>query len=60
MNKLCDVLIRNISGYLDVKDILNFELSAKRRGATLLCIFASVLLYTLTFLFLLMGLKHIL
>tara|TARA_B100000902_G_scaffold174542_1_gene168361 strand:- start:548 stop:955 length:408 start_codon:yes stop_codon:yes gene_type:complete len=34
MNKLCDVLIRNISGYLDVKDILNFELSAKRRGAT--------------------------
>ena len=34
MNKLCDVLIRNISGYLDVKDIINFELSAKRRGAT--------------------------
>ena len=34
MNKLCNVLIRNISEYLNVIDILNFELSVKRRGAT--------------------------
>ena len=34
MNKFCDVLIRHISKYLNVKDILNFELSTNRRGST--------------------------
>ena len=34
MNKLCDVLIQHISNYLSVKNIVTFESTVRRTGAT--------------------------